>query len=347
MNNGIELISSDSFSSISDIVYSRYVIKDFIKSNDFKNFEILSERGNFYLVKIKDYSLSNNSIIYSNTEAIDFLFEDLNRSKELENLTLITHESDMPITKNIYLKKPKSISKWFGINIFYENDNLIPIPIGIPGKFTAFYDKQYAFKKYSIENKINKIYINFRDNTNNKERQGLKSYYKKKDWAVVENHKINSDEYQHNLKKYLYNLCPFGNGIDTYRIWETLASGSIPITKNHPALKSFKLFPIIFLDNLKIENLEKLEIELDKYKNYNFNFLNIEYWHDMIKDKSITEKNNNKVNIFQDDDLFKKKKEIFTKKEIKKSKLKKVKYYLARYTNLKNYYIFFKKKYNN
>ena len=64
---------------------------------------------------------------------------------------------------------------------------------------------------------------------------------------------------QENLRKYTYNLCPIGNGIDTYRIWETLVAGSIPITKDHIAFKNFKNFPIIFLENLKINNLEAIE----------------------------------------------------------------------------------------
>ena len=38
----------------------------------------------------------------------------------------------------------------------------------------------------------------------------------------------------------------------TYRIWETLVAGSIPVTKKHPALNSFEKFPIIFLENLKL-----------------------------------------------------------------------------------------------
>ena len=81
-----QIISSDTFSGISDIVYSRYVSKDFIEGEGFDNYEILSERGNYYLAKIKNYTLIENSIVYTNTESLSFLFEDLKQAKNLKNL---------------------------------------------------------------------------------------------------------------------------------------------------------------------------------------------------------------------------------------------------------------------
>ena len=339
-----QIVSSDTFSDISDIVYSRYVSKDFIEGEGFDNYEILSERGNYYLVKIKNYTLIENSIVYTNTESLSFLFEDLKQAKNLKNLILITHESDIPVTEKLYLSKPDCISKWFGINIFYENENLIPIPIGIPGKFTNFHEKSYDVESNLIDDKNNKIYINFRDNTNNKERSGLKSYFEKKDWAIVESGQINTDEYQGNLRKYTFNLCPIGNGFDTYRIWETLVAGSIPVTKKHIAFKSFEKFPIIFLDELKVDNINiliKLSRDLIKRK---LDFLDINYWEKMITSLKNFELEKSQVKIYQDQILFDKRKRIFTLKENTNSSLKKIKYFLIRYTYLRNYILFFKKR---
>ena len=346
MNSGNQVISSDAFSNVSDIVYSRYVEKSFVQKKEFENFEILSERGNFYLVKIKNFTLSDSSIIYSNTEALDFLFEDLKQVEHFNNLILITHESDLPITEKLFSAKPSCISKWFGINVFYQNENLIPIPIGVPGKFTEFYDKSHKYQNTSVNDKLDKIYINFRDNTNNKERFGLKSYFEKKDWAVVDNNKITPDEYQDNLKKYTYNLCPIGNGIDTYRIWETLLAGSIPVTKKHLAFNSFEKFPIIFLENLKIDNLESLELNNKSLNSSNLNFLNIGYWKKMILEAKEPMKETLEIKIHQNDVLFNKRKKYFVRKEKRKSNLKKFKYFLLRYTSLKNYILFLKKKTN-
>ena len=339
-----QIISSDSFSNISDIIFSRYVPKSFIETKESKNYELLSERGNFYLVKIKNYNLHENSIIYSNTEAINFLFEDLQQVKNLKNLTLITHESDVPVTKAIYSRKPDCINNWFGINIIHKNDKLIPIPIGIPGEFTNFYENSYGVESNLNGDKINKIYINFRDNTNNKERSGLKSYFAKKNWAIVDLDQINPDQYQQNLRKYTFNLCPLGNGIDTYRIWETLVAGSIPVTKNHIAFKNFKKFPIIFLENLKINNLEGLETLSKSFDKKNFDFLYIDYWEKKILEAKNPELGELEVKINQDQDLFSKRKKVFIRNENIKSNFKKIKYFFNKYTNLKNYFLFLKRK---
>ena len=49
------------------------------------------------------------------------------------------------------------------------------------------------------------------------------------------------------------------------------------------------------------------------------------------------------VKINQDQSLFNKRKKVFIRNENIKSNLKKIKYFLTRYTNIKNYFIFFKK----
>ena len=42
----------------------------------------------------------------------------------LRNLQLITHQADYPI-EHLYLNKPKSISKWYAINVDFIAEDLI------------------------------------------------------------------------------------------------------------------------------------------------------------------------------------------------------------------------------
>ena len=44
-------------------------------------------------------------------------------------------------------------------------------------------------------------------------------------------------EYIESLKQHKFVLCPFGNGFDTFRTWEALYSGCIPIIPYTRALK--------------------------------------------------------------------------------------------------------------
>ena len=69
------------------------------------------------------------------------------------------------------------------------------------------------------------------------------------------------DKYHDSLKNYRFVLCPWGNGIDTHRIWETLYSGNIPVTKQHHTFSTSQELPIIFVDSYE-EITEKKLLEL-------------------------------------------------------------------------------------
>jgi hypothetical protein len=55
-----------------------------------------------------------------------------------------------------------------------------------------------------------------------------------------------------------FSTCPRGNGIDTFRLWDSLALGVIPIVVREPALhRDLDDLPILFLD--RIEDFARLE----------------------------------------------------------------------------------------
>ena len=78
----------------------------------------------------------------------------------------------------------------------------------------------------------------------------------------------------------------------------------------------------------------------------NLNFLDIEYWKKIIIESKEHTKDTLEVKIHQNDVLFDKKRKYFAKLERRKSNLKKFKYFIFRYTNMKNYILFLKKKIN-
>ena len=88
-------------------------------------------------------------------------------------------------------------------------------------------------------------------------------------------------------------LCPWGNGVDTHRLWETLYVGSVPVTKAHNTYLCATGLPLLQVDNYKnlsFENLRKFE-----YSNSNENILTSDYWFKKINQKKIN--NNQKVSI--------------------------------------------------
>ena len=100
---------------------------------------------------------------------------------------------------------------------------------------------------------------------------------------------------------------------------------------------------------LKIVKLCLLSSKLPKSMEQDFsnlNFLNIGYWKKIIIEEKKPIKDTVEVKIHQNAALFNKKRKYFARQEKRKSNMKKFKYFLFRYTNLKNYFLFLKKKTN-
>ena len=107
-------------------------------------------------------------------------------------------------------------------------------------------------------------------------------------YKTLSNHK----SYIETLKQFKFNLCPFGNGSDTHRIWESLMVGTIPVmrrTQFTMNLKSLNI-PILIVDNWEQLNNYNEE-ELSKYyknetSNKNFDeILKLDYWKTLINMK--------------------------------------------------------------
>ena len=64
---------------------------------------------------------------------------------------------------------------------------------------------------------------------------------------VVDENNLSKQKYLEKINTYKFILCPWGNGIDTHRLWETLYSNSITVIKYHRALSKFSDLPIIYL----------------------------------------------------------------------------------------------------
>jgi len=347
-NSKFEVINGNNFAKYSNLVYSEELsTKEFADtySSD-KNIVILNEvkneRASFVSYVRKNFTLKENDVIFCNTEVVDLLFESLKSVNNLYNLKLITHQSDRAVTKKLFNKKPSCISHWYSTNVAYQNPQLTPIPLGV-NDFTS-YDymneeilNKYFYKEKIIENRVEKLYVNFNFNTNRRERSNLFEFFNKKEWAVVEYPHQDPEKYYENIKKYKFVLCPWGNGYDTYRFWESLYLGAIPITKSHKAYKSFEDLPVVFINNYKTLNIQSL----DKKTSLLEEKLNIKYWINLINLNKINSTEEIKISD-KDYEFDKKLNNILTVKKIK-SKLKVPQYYFSRYLNIRNYIKYLKK----
>ena len=277
-------ITSNDFSSFCDFVYSDRV--EFNHSG-FEDVEILekSEDPTFSYViykKIK-FQIANNDTVFCNSNQLDNLFYHLRKTKKLQNINLVSHQTDLLVTKKLFKTKPNCINKWFAVNVDYKHKNLIPIPVGIASSFSKKNLNSNNFNEFNKHNFLKKpitMYINFQKNTNHKERGNIYKLFQDEQWVKIDNPNLSKESYMKNLETSSFVLCPWGNGIDTHRLWETLYAGSIPITKEHITYDYHGKLPILFVNDYSDINYELLSNFLSKFdvNTYNFDLLTKEYW---------------------------------------------------------------------
>lgn len=320
--------SEDFLSSINFINNSDLVFSATLNSNDFNkfNFEdifIISESNDLITFINLNIEIKENDIIYSQTDYVEILFKYL-QNVSLSNVKLITHQSDVKITKKLFRIKPKCISQWYSVNVEFENKNLIPIPLGLAPYRNSKSAIVQDFEKFDYNiNKNKLIYSNFNINTNYFHRkQAILAMNKLK--LTKNQHPIKYDDYLIEISKSKFLLSPWGNGVDSHRFWEAIYLKTIPITKNHYLYRTFNDFPMLLVDSYKeIKNLDNLKIEYS----VNIEKLKMEWWIGLIKDKNIKVDNNLKLKFKIDNtsSIYK-----FLNTKIKKNKLVKANLTLAR-----------------
>ena len=294
MNNPVNEISksnilnSYNFSKHSSLTYSEIVSnKEFelIKSS---NVVQIYSTDEFVMYKLKSFEIFEDSIIFCNTGLLKDLFIQLKKSKHLMNIKLITHQSDIPITKKLFNQKPSCIAEWFAVNVDHKDKNLHSLPLGIANNFQKKYFYKEDIKIFDdlfITNAEAKMYLNFQKNTNLKERSQLYSFFASKDWVDIDEPNLSIKDYEKKLNNSTFVLCPWGNGIDTHRIWESLYMGKIPITKYHHTFSNFDKLPILFVENYKQVDKNLLSDFINKYdrNEYDLTLLNALTWINQMK----------------------------------------------------------------
>jgi len=278
-----EFLNGQNFSKIADVIFAINVPNKNLSEFNIDDYKIISKNSEFTGLKLKNLEIKNGDIIFCNSSYLSLLFKYLERLNKITSITLITSQSDFSVTKKVFINKPESVTKWFAVNVAYKDSCLIPIPIGLANNYSAKNIRINDLVNFKFEKvkKVNKLYVNLRKSTNYKERENIENIFRNKEWVVIKEPNLSIDDYISDLNKYKFIFCPWGNGFDTHRIWESLYCGSIPITKSHVGL-SFGNLPIISFENFNNLSIEKLITESNK-KDYNFEPLNLKYWNQLIK----------------------------------------------------------------
>ena len=306
--NKEDFLTCYNFARSSDIVHSEIITRQEFESLKLDNTKIMYENDKYLLYKLKNFEIKENDIIFTNHFFLNELFNKLNKINNLKNIKLVTHWSDDVVDKKLFDKKPKCISKWYGIHVAYEHPDLIALPVGIDsGHSTKNLLTNHFLKqnKNSSEKKEILLYINFQENTNNAARKNVKELFINKDWAIIDKPNLPLEKYYERIADSKFVLSPLGNGPDTHRLWEALYTGSVPITKYHETYQALKDLPIVFVDNYEDISEELLESEYKRIKSEKFNFdkLKQSYWRNIITENKINS-NESSIIFFNDYELL-------------------------------------------
>ena len=252
-------------------------------------------------------------VIYAHTTLVPEIFA--NPPKEPFNL--VTESGDLGINDNgdeirignIYVSNwsvkkkdiPETLKTWFAQHANIIHPKIKALPLGIPHGN----EKRMQEILQIVNNdggKSGLAYLNCREDSNINERgTAYMVGFWKKGWTVhyhpkdllkynirIDNLNEMNDRFLYEVARHKFTICPMGAGIDTYRFWESLYLGSIPVVRSCQNLTKNWNLPILEVENWSdcTEQFlnKQYEIILARGQNqeYNLDQLNRSYYTSLI-----------------------------------------------------------------
>ena len=261
--------------------------KPFVSGDTFRAFSdhIFDECKTFDPLKVQD-----SQIVFVNTDVLKIYFK-TTHPKIKNKYILISHNSDLSITKEMEEFIDEKIIHWYGQNLtFNENNKISPLPIGLENRRRLKHGRLKWFKNKEI-NKNKLILCSFNELTNFNLRGKIQSVLNN-EFIVYQKYET-TKEYFENLKNFKYVICPSGNGPDTHRIWEGLLLECLPILKIDDFTFNLKKIGVPGLYIQEWEDLnhitkEYLEDYYEKFTSKEYKKLTrFKYWENQINSKII------------------------------------------------------------
>ena len=220
-----------------------------------KVFETKKERD-YMTLFIDNIRLYKRDIIEVKPEDEKYVFGLMDESNLLKlcgcypmmKFIIFTNLEDTPIDEDIFDAIPKNVLCISAVNAIEHGDKVIPAPYGVQRRMSRL-DTRIDQLKNAMDKNLDpplQFYINHNDNSH-PERVGLKDLFR--NWATVEDQRVDYTNFLLNLARHKFVLCPRGNAIDCHRNWEVLYMKRVPVMKRDSYLEElFKNYPVLFVD---------------------------------------------------------------------------------------------------
>jgi len=190
-----------------------------------------------------------------------------------------------------------NIIKIFTTNNVSDDSRVFTIPLGLQNLHWQYDNNPQS--NFNLLDEINlepiqkteQILMSFRIETNPRDREPCHKYFQNKPFISIrdftqENRKDEEfvKDYFREIRNHKFVLCPFGNGFDCHRMWETWILGSFPIIKKHKSMEDFYDLPAWFVDEWDEVTEETIDVMYDRIfqKNASLEKTTFEYWENMI-----------------------------------------------------------------
>ena len=161
---------------------------------------------------------------------------------------IFTNLEDTPTDQYIFSSIPENVLCVSAVNALAHGGKVIPAPYGVQRKMSRL-DTRIDQLKNAMGKNLDpplQFYINHNDDSH-PERVGLKDLFR--NWATVEDQRVDYTNFLLNLARHKFVLCPRGNAIDCHRNWEFLYMKRVPVMKRDSYLEElFKNYPVLFVD---------------------------------------------------------------------------------------------------
>jgi hypothetical protein len=271
---------------LTDYIQSQYTISDIFRLQNYYTYLSYLQDPNIVKISYTEdlleqinlttlFSRYKNKILILSNPDIDFpppkkpyTYDKYFKNYSLpENHQMIDYYDKVESTIINVIEKQNLYVISHAVSIYHPRITFVPIGIF------------HSFRHFHLKNNKKNIlcYANFGipiDRWFGNPRKQIYEIIKQKSFITIDNIEtktprefLNQDHYYHAISQSKFAICPRGCGLDSYRLWDCICLGCIPITEEYDGHKNFKDLPILFLKNI------------DDYTNLTESYLNNVYDH--------------------------------------------------------------------
>ena len=212
-----------------------------------------------------DMAFAGGDVVFCKIDQVLWFFEQLRLTRK--RIILVTGEGDLPCDRFRQQFLPANVKCWFATNVthYHPRVTALPLGLGISGDPVTLSEDQIVDGRNQALAREKWLYVNFRPQTNHSVRQPVFDHFARlsesEEWITMEKGGAfgGNEGFLHHLLTHRFVLCPPGNGVDTHRMWESLAAGAIPVVLRSQAMAPFEGLPILFVDQYEDVTLGMLE----------------------------------------------------------------------------------------